>query len=37
MNYAKIKLVDRKKASNKIFDLRSKHINMHRANIDFAK
>ena len=32
MNYAKMKLVDLEKSSNKIFDLRSKHINLCTAN-----
>jgi hypothetical protein len=36
MNYAKIKLLDPKKIK-KIFDLRSKHINLGTVNVNFSK
>ena len=37
MNYDKIRHVDLEKASNKIFDLRPKHIDLRTANADFSE
>jgi hypothetical protein len=37
MNYAKIKLVELEEASIKNFGLRSKYINLLRANFDISK
>jgi len=37
MNYAKIRLLDPVKTLNKIFNLRSKHINLRILNVDISK